>query len=119
MKLFISSEGPSPTDRVDPRFGRARYLIQFDSAGESFVAHDNSQQVNAVQGAGVQAAQKVASLHADALLTGRCGPKAFQVLSEASVLVYSGFEGSVLEAVRAWQDGRLEPLESPDGIAHH
>ena len=119
MKLIITSEGPNPSDRVDPRFGRARYLIQYDSASESFVSSDNSEQMEAAQGAGVQAAQKVVGFGADALLTGHCGPKAFQVLAEADVKIYSGFEGTVLDAVQAWKNGDLEPLAAPDGIARH
>ncbi|MEN8007571.1 MAG: NifB/NifX family molybdenum-iron cluster-binding protein [Candidatus Krumholzibacteriota bacterium] len=119
MKLIISSEGPKPSDRVDPRFGRARYLLLYDSASESFISADNSEQVAAAQGAGVQAAQKVVGLGAEALLTGHCGPKAFQVLEEAGVTIYSGFEGTVLDAVKAWKNGILEPLAAPDGIARH
>ncbi len=119
MKLVITSEGPNPSDRVDPRFGRARYLIQYDSASESFVSLDNSEQMAAAQGAGVQAAQKVVGFGADALLTGHCGPKAFQVLAEANVTIYSGFEGTVFDAVQAWKNGELEPLAAPDGIARH
>ena len=38
-------------------------------------------------------------------------------LEEAGVKVYSGFEGTVIDAVRAWVDGDLEPLQAPDGIA--
>lgn len=119
MKLVISSAGPAATDRVDPRFGRARYLIKYDSASESYVAIDNAAQVNAPQGAGIQAAQKVAELGADALLTGHCGPKAFDVLSEAGVTIYAGLEGTVLEAVSAWRDNTLESLAAPDRKAHH
>jgi len=119
MKLIISSAGPDPCDRVDPRFGRARYLIQYDSTSESYVSIDNTEQVEAAQGAGVQAAQKVVSLGTEALLTGHCGPKAFQVLAEANVKIYSGFEGTVLDAVNSWKNGDLEPLAAPDGIARH
>jgi predicted Fe-Mo cluster-binding NifX family protein len=119
MKLIICSSGPKPTDPVDPRFGRAPYFIQFDSASESYIAEDNSRQAEAAQGAGVQAAQKVVGLGAAALLTGHCGPKAFQVLAEAGVQIYSGFEGTVLEAVNAWKSGHLEPLAAPDGQARH
>jgi len=119
MKLVISSEGPNPTDRVDPHFGRAPYLILFDSSSESFVAQDNSAQAEAAQGAGVQAAQIVVALGTDALLTGHCGPKAFDVLSAAGVKVYSGFDSTVMGAVRDWQGGQLEPITSPDGAGRH
>jgi predicted Fe-Mo cluster-binding NifX family protein len=119
MKLIISSEGPHATDLIDPRFGRARYLIQFDSSTQSYISLDNSEQVEATQGAGVQAAQKVVDSGADVLLTGHCGPKAFQVLSEADIEIYSGLEGTVLSAVRAWQEGSLKPLKAPDGSARH
>jgi len=119
MRLIISSEGPNPSDRVDPRFGRARYLIQYDSASESYVSIDNTEQAQAAQGAGVQCAQKVVESGAEALLTGHCGPKAFQVLVEANVKIYSGFEGTVLDAVDSWKNGNLEPLAAPDGIARH
>ena len=119
MKLIITSEGPNPSDLVDPRFGRARYFIQYDSASETFVSADNSEQTAAAHGAGVQAAQKVVSFGAEALLTGHCGPKAFEVLVEADVKIYSGFEGTVLDAVKAWKNGVLKPLAAPDGIAHH
>lgn len=119
MKLVISSMGPHNTDSVDPRFGRARFFILFDSETGSFDSHDNSEQVDAPQGAGVQAAQLVVELGAEALLTGHCGPKAFQVFAESNIQVYSGFEGTVQDAVEAWKGGNLHPLSSPDGIARH
>ena len=119
MKLVIPSVGPDLTSQVDPRFGRARFLVQYDSISSSFVATDNSAQAEAVQGAGVQAAQKVLDLGAEALLTGHCGPKAFHVLVEGGVKIYSGFEGTVLGAVKAWQEGELKILAAPDGKARH
>lgn len=119
MKLIISSEGPNPSDRVDPRFGRARYLLQYDTDSKTYIALDNTPQMEATQGAGVQAAQKVVEQGADSLLTGHCGPKAYQVLSQAKVLIYSGFEGTVETAVQAWQQGELQPLAAPDSMGHH
>jgi predicted Fe-Mo cluster-binding NifX family protein len=119
MKLIIASSGPDPADRVDPRFGRAPYLMQYDSSDESLVALDNSAQAALAQGAGVQSAQTVVGLGAEAVLTGRCGPKAFRILSESGVTVYSGCTGSVQDAIEAWHDGRLEALTAPNGRAHH
>jgi predicted Fe-Mo cluster-binding NifX family protein len=119
MKLVITSQGPNPADPVDPRFGRARYHILFDAEDDEFLALDNAPQVEAAQGAGVQAAQNIVARGAGVLLTGHCGPKAFQVLSEAGVQIYSGIEGTVLDAVQAWRQGNLELLEGPDRPSHH
>ena len=119
MKIVISATGPDPTDNVDPRFGRARWFIRYDSALESFSVLDNAASLDAAQGAGVQAAQMIVGGGAEVLLTGRCGPKAFAILAAAGMQVYSGFEGPVLDAVRAWQKGDLNPLSAPDGVARH
>lgn len=119
MKIVISSEGPKPTDRIDPRFGRARYLLLFDSESDTFVAEDNSERAQAAQGVGVQTAQKVVAFGAEALLTGHCGPKAYEVLQTAGVKIYSGLEGIVLDAVNSWKAGNLEPLSAPDGVGRH
>ena len=119
MKLIISSKGPDLSNKVDPRFGRAHYFIQYDSATESFVSIDNSENSQAPQGAGVQAAQTVVRTGAEALFTGHCGPKAFAILSEAGIRVYSGFKGTVLDAVQAMKDGSLQPLPGPDRSGHH
>ena len=118
MKILLSAEGPSPSDRVDPRFGRAPYLIAYDSSDESFVALDNSGQVQAAQGAGIRTAQRAVEAGPDVVLTGHCGPKAFAVLEEAGVKVYSDVTGTVIEAVHAWREGDAAPLAAPDSRGH-
>jgi predicted Fe-Mo cluster-binding NifX family protein len=119
MKLIISAQGPEPSDEVDPRFGRAPWFIVHDTATGEHTALDNMAQAEATQGAGVQAARNVVASGAAALLTGRCGPKAYDVLSAAGVRVYSGISGTVADAVAAWQRDELEPLASPDGSPRH
>ena len=83
MKIAITSQGPSLDSLVDPRFGRAKHFILADTEADAFTAHDNAQNLNAPQGAGIQAAQTVARLGAEAVLTGHVGPKAFAVLKAA------------------------------------
>ena len=119
MILIITSQGPDPTDPVDPRFGRAPYLLIFDTETDQFQTLDNSQQVAAAQGAGVQAAQNIVATGAQVLLTGRCGPKAFQALSAAGVQIFSGTQGTVQEAVQAWRAGNLDQLTDPNGRPQH
>ena len=119
MKLVISAEGPGPYDKVDMRFGRAPFLVVYDMDNVSFSPLENSAQVEAARGAGIQTAQRVAELGAEILLSGHCGPKAFAVLAEAGVEIFTCREGTVLNAVRAWQEGVLEPLTGPDRAMHH
>ena len=119
MKLIITSQGPELSAAVDPRFGRALWFIVFDTDTGDREVIDNSEQVEAAQGAGVQAAQVVVGSGSQALLTGHCGPKAFQVLDAAGVRVYSGITGTVVGAIEAWETGELAPLSAPDGVPRH
>ena len=119
MKLIITSQGTDPADQVDPRFGRARYFMLFDTDSEEYKVLDNADQVEATQGAGVQAGQNIVNSGAEVLLTGHCGPKAFEVLSAAGVKIYSGIQGTVQEAVQAWRQNKLELLNGPDSPQQH
>ena len=119
MIVVITAQGTEPSDSVDPRFGRAPHFVLFDTETEIFKALDNSQQVNAAQGAGVQAAQNVVAAGAEVLLTGQCGPKAYQALSAAGVKIFAGIQGTVEEAVQAWRDDALELLTDPNGTPQH
>ena len=85
MKLVITSQGPDLGSNVDPRFGRARYFIMMDMDTNNFSVADNSVNLNAIQGAGIQAGKNVVDLKADAVLTGHIGPKALDTLKAAAV----------------------------------
>jgi len=119
MKIIITAQGRQSTDAVDQRFGRASYHIIHDTESDTYVAMDNSAQLDAAQGAGVQAAQNVVASGAEAVLTGHCGPKAFDVLTAAGVSIYSGIDGTVVDAVDAWKKAELEQLSGPDGSPRH
>jgi predicted Fe-Mo cluster-binding NifX family protein len=118
LKIAITSTGVDMEANVDPRFGRARYLILYDTEGDSFSALDNSEGMNAAQGAGIQAGQNVANAGAEALITGNCGPKAFNVLSAAGVKVYIGANGTVKEALDAYKAGTLSAADAPNVQGH-
>ena len=63
--------------------------------------------VDASGGAGIQAAQYVTDSAVDALITGRVGPKAMDVLRAAGLPVYLFAGGSVRQAVEAFREGKL------------
>lgn len=80
--------------------------------------YDNTQNLNAAQGAGVQAAQTVANLGVEALMTGHCGPKAFRVLDAAGIRIYTGADGTVETAVKSFLAGEYQPAKRPDVEGH-
>jgi len=118
MKVAVTASGREMDSAVDARFGRASFFVVVDTESGYIGAHDNVQNLNAPQGAGIQAAQTVAGLGVEAVLTGHCGPKAFRVLSTAGIVVAAGASGTVADAVADFVAGRLQPLTSPDVEGH-
>ncbi len=118
MKIAVTSRGREMSSELDPRFGRAGCFIIVDTDSGKNRVVDNSQNLNAAQGAGVQAAQAVAFMGVEAVLTGHCGPKAFQVLDAAGIKVYLRAEGTVEAAVDKFLAGDYGAAKNPDVEGH-
>jgi predicted Fe-Mo cluster-binding NifX family protein len=118
MKIAVTSSGRTMESPVDPRFGRAAFFIVVDTDTGAFEAHDNAQNLNAAQGAGIQSAETVSRLGAAAVVTGHCGPKAFRTLQAAGVKVVVGAAGTVAEAAEAFKKGELKPADAADVEGH-
>ncbi len=118
MKIVVTAQGAEMESPVDPRFGRAKYFVLVDTDTGQHQAHDNSQNLNAAQGAGIQAAQSVAQLGAETVLTGHVGPKAFATLTAANIAIHTGASGTVKEAIEQFQAGRLESAAKADVQGH-
>lgn len=111
MKVVVTSQGQDMASQVDPRFGRAKWFIVVDTDSGDFTSHDNSQNLNAVQGAGIQAGRNVIDLGVEAVITGNIGPKAFATLQAGGVKVYIGAAGSVADALEKFKAGGLECVD--------
>ncbi|MCU0589693.1 MAG: NifB/NifX family molybdenum-iron cluster-binding protein [Syntrophobacteraceae bacterium] len=118
MRIAVSAGSPDMDAQVDPRFGRTTYFLVVDSETLDFEAVENKQNLQAVQGAGIQAATLVARSKAQAVLTGHCGPKAFKTLQAAGIPVVVGVRGTVREAVRSFSRGELSYASAPDVEGH-
>jgi predicted Fe-Mo cluster-binding NifX family protein len=118
MKIAVSAKGKDLEAEVDPRFGRAAFIMIVDTDTLDYEALDNSANSNAFKGAGIQAAGMVADHKAEVLLTGHCGPKAFSALKAAGVKVANEASGTVREAVQAFQDGRFSYAQDADVGGH-
>lgn len=118
MKIAITSKGKDLDSAVDPRFGRAAFILIVDPESTEIEVWDNSVNREAFKGAGIQAAARVGESGAEALLTGFCGPNAFRVLSAAGVKVASNVSGTVREAVKAYVAGSVSFAEEPNADGH-
>ena len=118
MKIAITSQGTDLDAQVDLRFGRAAYIVVVDSESNEFQVIDNSANVNAMKGAGIQAASNVVNSGAKVLLTGFCGPNAFKTLQAGKVAVSNDASGSVRDSVKAYLDGKLPHSDSANVDGH-
>ncbi|MFH1709253.1 MAG: NifB/NifX family molybdenum-iron cluster-binding protein [Planctomycetota bacterium] len=118
MKIAFTTSGDSLSAPLDSRFGRAPKFILYDLAAGTFEVIDNKQNLNAAQGAGIQSAQTVAQLGAEAVVTGHCGPKAFLTLQTVGVKVFIGAAGTVAEAVAAYKASTLKAAAAADVEGH-
>ena len=118
MKIAISAQGAGLDSPVDPRFGRARYFIVADTETGGISAYDNTVNLNAAQGAGIQAAKNVADLGVQAVITGNVGPKAYSTLSAAGIEIYTGATGTVRYILDAFRAGKLSPTQRSNVEGH-
>lgn len=118
MKVAVTVTGATLDSPVDPSFGRAPYIMIVDTDTMAVEALDNQENMNALKGAGIQAATMVSEHGADVLLTGHCGPNAFKALQAAKIGVANNAAGTVREAVQAYIDGKLSLADESDVEGH-
>ena len=117
MKIAISATAPSLDAEVDPRFGRCQYFIIVDPDTLDFEALENASAMSS-GGAGIASAQTVAGKGVKAVLTGNCGPNAYQVLAAAGVQVIPGVTGRIRDAIEGYKTGRFQESAGPTVGSH-
>ncbi|MHC2994572.1 MAG: NifB/NifX family molybdenum-iron cluster-binding protein [Candidatus Atribacteria bacterium] len=117
MKIAITSTGPKLEDKVDPRFGRCRYFILFDTDTNKFEAIENTG-AQGMGGVGIQSGQMMSDKEVKIVLTGNCGPNAFSTLQAAGIEVITGATGTVQEAIDKFKSGGFKPVSQANVSAH-
>ena len=118
MKIAVASKGADVASEVDPHFGRAKFFIVIDPDSGAAAAHDNTQNLNAAQGAGIQSGRNVIDLGVEAVVSGNIGPKAFATLQAGGVKVYIGATGTVQEAIEQFRAGKIEEAGQANAESH-
>lgn len=106
MNITITATQPSLDAKVDPRFGRCPYFLIVDTDTLNFEAVQNPN-VMLGGGAGIQSAQLMAERGVKHILTGNCGPNAYQTLSAAGIGVIVGCSGIVADVIEQFKAGQL------------
>ena len=117
MKIAITANDPALDADIDPRFGRCQYFIIVDPETMQFEALENSGAM-AGGGAGISTAQMIAGKGVEAVLTGNCGPNAYQVLEAAGIKVVTGVSGKVRDAIQNYKLGKLKASSQPNVPGH-
>jgi predicted Fe-Mo cluster-binding NifX family protein len=118
MKIAITAMGKDIDSQVDPRFGRAHYILIVDQDGAVSEAIDNAQNFNAMRGAGIQTAKHLADRKVDVLLTGHCGPNAFTTLKAAGIKVGIEQSGTVKDALDRFNRNEVNFADQPNVEGH-
>lgn len=118
MKIAVTSKGDTLDAELDPRFGRAAYILIVDTETLEFEAIDNNENKNSFKGAGIQASVMIADAGAEVLLTGFCGPNAFTTLEKAEVKVVDEQEGRVIDAVQKFKQGNVVYADGANKDGH-
>lgn len=118
MRIAVSATAPGLDAEVEPRFGRCQYFMIVDPQSMEFEGLENSGAM-ASGGAGISTAQMIADKGVEVVLTGNCGPNAYQTLSAAGIKVITGVSGRIKDAVEAYNTGKLQPNTQPSVGSHY
>jgi|Deesub1362A_J573_1020465.scaffolds.fasta_scaffold02882_7 predicted Fe-Mo cluster-binding NifX family protein len=112
VKVLVTSIAPDPNQPIDPRFGRAAWLLTVDTKTGEWSATSNLASAEP-GGAGVQVAQLAASMKVDAVISGAFGPNAFRALEAAGILMYlAGDSTSARQAIERFKAGKLQRVHA-------
>ena len=117
MKIAITASKPTLDSEIDPRFGRCQYFVVVDPETMKFEAIENSGAMGG-GGVGVATAQFISSKGVESIITGNCGPNAYNALSAAGIKVYTGVAGEIRGAIEVYKSGKLQASSQPNVKEH-
>jgi predicted Fe-Mo cluster-binding NifX family protein len=109
MVIAFTTQGTNWDSKMDARFGRAKFFVSYNEENNELTILNNSDVENEAHGAGPKAAQKLAELKADVLITGNGpGGNAATVLQKLGTECYIGAgEMTMKQAYDAFKSGSL------------
>jgi len=120
MKIAVSATSGDLSQPVNPVFGRCPGFVIAEVEGtgiktQSFLPNPAAQ---TGMGAGIAAAQAVASQDVQAVISGNVGPNAFMVLSQSGIKIYQAAGLSVEQAIKQLAEGKLQEMPAASAPGH-
>jgi predicted Fe-Mo cluster-binding NifX family protein len=105
-KMAVSSLGPGLESKIGS-LARCTHFIVFEGSPKEYrvVRSGSSSPPNEK---GPSAAQELAKMKVDIVITSTIGPRAFAILKEGGIEVKAGCKGTVSEAVKKCAAGKLK-----------
>lgn len=108
MKIVITSTGSDFDSTFSPTFGRCPFFIFLEEEQAEGMEAVRNPASEAHGGAGIQAAQFVVDRGVEAVITGRVGPNAMDVLRAANIPIYTFHGDTSRQAFEAFKSGTLQ-----------
>jgi len=118
MKIVLTSTGTDLDSPPTGTFGRCPNFLFIDTESDEVTAVPNPA-ADAGGGAGVQAAQAVADRGVQAVLTGRVGPHAMDVLTQAHIRIYDMGGADARTALESFRAGKLPEITTASAPRGH
>ena len=117
MRIAVTAAGDTLESAVDPRFGRCRcfLIVETDDLAFEAVVNPNASRDS---GAGIQAARLLAKADVQFVLTGNCGPNAYQTLAAAGIGVVVGCSGTASAVIEEYKAGGYSTAQEPNVASH-
>ena len=117
MKVCIPTMGNNGMDEfVGEHFGRVPTYTIVDTKTNNVNVIDNTSEHTGGSG---YPPEIIAKTGAEVMLCGGLGHRAIGMFEELGIMVYVGASGTVKDAVRMWQDGKLQPATDENACKQH
>ncbi|MFI4910478.1 MAG: NifB/NifX family molybdenum-iron cluster-binding protein [Sedimentisphaeraceae bacterium JB056] len=104
---------------ISERLGRSPWIAIYSQEDRSWRFWENTQNLNAPQGAGIQTAQNIINAGAQVLITRNAGPKAMRVLQQTDIEIFEAPSGTnITECINLYEKNELKQLEDANVEGH-
>jgi len=115
MRIAFSTNGRDLDSRIDPAFGRCKFFIVVEPVTFSYDVVENPG-AEMGSGAGIKAAELLANMSVDKVVTGSVGPNARPILASARITIISNASGKIRDVLGEMAGPTEINSNEPDSI---